>query len=290
MDNAKPIYMGIDGGGSKTKAVVVSESNGVLGTGISGPGNPLQGLEQALSSVIESAQLALVDANMADCSLDQVIAGVGLAGVNLPIWFEKVNAWQHPFKAMHLTTDLRIACLGSHRGEDGAVIITGTGSCGYFTSGKRDFIVGGHGFPHGDKGSGAWYGFQAVHYVLLALDGLSKPTLLSERLFAKFKVLNAVELVEIVAGKPASFYATLANIVFDAAEEGDVIAINIVKEGSEYINKVAGRLLAAQPNRLSMIGGLSPRVFSYLSTEIQEQLSSSLCPPEVGAALYAKQQ
>ena len=64
--------------------------------------------------------------------LKQVVAGLGLAGVNLPGLYQKINEWHHPFKEMFLTTDLHTACIGAHKGADGAVIITGTGSCADF--------------------------------------------------------------------------------------------------------------------------------------------------------------
>ena len=103
-DNNKELYLGIDGGGSKCKAVVMNEKNEILGTGISGPGNPLHGFEQATNSISESATLALKNAGLAHLALNELIAGVGLAGVNLPVLFEQMQTWQHPFKQMFLAT------------------------------------------------------------------------------------------------------------------------------------------------------------------------------------------
>ncbi|MFT5296315.1 MAG: glucosamine kinase, partial [Colwellia sp.] len=124
------IFLGIDGGGSKCKAILMSNDNKILGTGIAGPANPLHGYEQAINSIAESAKLALKNAGIDESELGNIIAGVGLAGVNLPVLFEQMSNWQHPFKKMYLATDLLIACLGAHDGKDGAVMITGTGSCG----------------------------------------------------------------------------------------------------------------------------------------------------------------
>ena len=47
----KEIFLGIDGGGSKCKAIVMSGDNKILGTGIAGPANPLHGYEQAINSI-----------------------------------------------------------------------------------------------------------------------------------------------------------------------------------------------------------------------------------------------
>ncbi|WP_448546899.1 N-acetylglucosamine kinase [Thalassotalea fusca] len=289
-DSNKQLFLGIDGGGSKCKAIIANADNEILGTGISGPANPLHGYEQAIGSITESAELALADANLEGVALNDIYAGVGLAGVNLPALFEKISNWQHPFKRMFLATDLLIACLGAHAGEDGAVMITGTGSCGFSYVNGHPYIVGAHGFPHGDKGSGAWFGLQAAKQVLLSLDNIIPPSSLNSKLLATLNVSDGLELVEVIAGKPAAYYAKLANLVFDAAEDGDELALSIVKEGASYIDHVARQLWNKQPPRMSLIGGLTPRIKPWLSAETRENLSDPISPPEIGAVLFAQQQ
>lgn len=289
-DNNKELFLGIDGGGSKCKAIVMNEDNKILGTGISGPGNPLHGFEQATNSITESAKLALKNAGLGHIKLSDLNAGVGLAGVNLPVLFKQMQAWQHPFKQMFLAHDLLIACLGAHHSNNGAVIISGTGSCGFSCVGGQEVMVGGHGFPQGDKGSGAWFGLQATKQVLLSLDGLIEHSLMNDILLKKLDCIDATSIVEKIAGKKATFYAQLANLVFDAAEQGDTIALAIVDEGAEYINSIARALLIKKPSRLSMLGGLTPRLQSKLNEAIQAQLSEPLSAPEVGSVLFARQE
>jgi glucosamine kinase len=289
-DKINELFLGIDGGGSKCKTIIMNKDNEILGTGISGPGNPLHGFEQATNSITESAKLALEDAGLAHIELHELNAGVGLAGVNLPVLFDQMAAWKHPFKQMFLATDLLIACLGAHQGSDGAVIITGTGSCGFSCIEGEYSILGAHGFPHGDKGSGAWFGLQAAKQVLLSIDGLVEPTLMNDVLLKKLNCKDDTDLVEVIAGKKATYYAQLANLVFDAAEQGDKVALSIVNEGADYINGMARTLKAKNPPRMSMIGGLTPRLKSWLAKDIQEQLAEPLSAPEVGAVLFAKQE
>lgn len=283
-------FLGIDGGGSKCKAIIVDTNNNILGTGISGPANPLHGYEQAIHSITESAELAVKDAGLVDVELKDLIAGVGLAGVNLPVLFEQMSNWQHPFKQMFLATDLLIACLGAHQGEDGAVMITGTGSCGFSYVDGHPYTLGGHGFPHGDKGSGAWFGFQAANHVLMSLDGLKEPSSINGKLLSLLNVKDGLEMVETIAGKPAAFYAKMANLVFDAAEEGDDVAKAIVAEGAGYISGVARQLAKQKPPRISLIGGLTPRIKPWLDQDVKDKLEEPLCPPEVGSVIFAQQQ
>jgi glucosamine kinase len=289
-DNNKALFLGIDGGGSKCKAIVMDENNEILGTGISGPGNPLHGVEQATDSITESALLALKDAGLTNIKLSELYAGVGLAGVNLPAQFKQMQEWKNPFKGLFLAHDLLIACLGAHHSNNGAVIISGTGSCGFSCIDEEEVMIGGHGFPQGDIGSGAWFGLQAVKQVLLSLDGIAEDSLMNEVLLTKLDCIDATSVVEKVAGKKATFFAQLANLVFDAAEQGDKVALAIVTEGAEYINSIAKVLLTKMPARISMLGGLTTRLKPWLDKKLQEKLSEPLSPPEVGAVLFARQE
>ena len=113
----KGFFLGIDGGGSKCKAIVVNENNEILGSGVSGPANPLYGFDQAIHSITTSAQLALKDAQLHHIKLNNLNVGVGLAGVNLPIQLKQMQCWQHPFKTLDIAHDLFIACYGRERGK-----------------------------------------------------------------------------------------------------------------------------------------------------------------------------
>ena len=293
-NNSKELFLGIDGGGSKCKAIIMNENNEILGSGLSGPGNPLHGFEQATNSITESAKLALKDAGLDvglnGIKLNELNAGVGLAGVNLPVLFKQMQAWQHPFKQMFLAHDLLVACLGAHHSYNGAVIISGTGSCGFSCIDEQQFMVGGHGFPQGDKGSGAWFGLQATKQVLLSLDGIVQPSLMNDILLKKLGCIDATAIVEKIVDKKATFYAQLANLVFDAAELGDKVALGIVEEGAEYINSIARILLTKKPARISMLGGLTPRLKPRIDEALQAQLSEPLSAAEVGSVLFARQE
>ncbi|GAA0789245.1 MULTISPECIES: N-acetylglucosamine kinase [Pseudomonadati] len=284
------LYIGIDGGGSKCRATIYTQDHKQIGTGVSGRANPLHGLEQTFASITESTQLALADAGLPAEACGQLVAGLGLAGVNVGHFFDKISNWQHPFKSMYLTTDLHTACIGAHNGADGAVIITGTGSCGYAHVGHQSISLGGHGFALGDKGSGAWLGLKAAEHVLLALDGFACQTALTDKLLAYFDVTDAIGIVENLAGKSSSVYAKLARIVLATAHEGDEVAIAIVQEGATYISELARRLFTINPSRFSMIGGLAEPLLTWLDDDVAIKVSPSLSPPEFGAYLFAQQQ
>lgn len=284
------LYIGIDGGGSKCRATIYTSDYRILGTGVAGRANPLHGLAQTFQSIEESTQLALADAGLGPSDSKRLIAGLGLAGVNVPRLYQDIANWDHPFASMYLTTDLHTACIGAHQGQEGAVIITGTGSCGYARVADQELFIGGHGFALGDKGSGAWLGLKASESALLDLDGFGEKTKLSQRLFEHFEVNNALGIVENLAGQSSSTYAKLARIVFESAVEKDEVALDIVKEGAGYISELARKLFAIEPPRFSMIGGLAEPLSPWLDKDVLDRMSPILQPPEWGAAFFAQQQ
>ncbi len=281
------LFIGIDGGGTKCRARIMTADQQVLGTGVGGPANPFHGVQQAIDSIRTATELAAQEAGLSPADVGELIAGVGLAGVNVPSLFTVMNNWQHPFKQMFLTTDLHIACLGAHDRDEGAVMIAGTGSCGYSFVNDQALFLGGHGFPIGDKGSGAWMGLEAIKAILLASDDLGPQTSLTESV-GEFLQAKGVMIVDKMCGAKSSEYAKLAIFVVDAADAGDQVAISIVKDGAAYMSGVARKLWATNPGRMSIIGGLAPRLIPWMDKDMAENLSPALFQPEFGAVYFAR--
>jgi glucosamine kinase len=285
-----PLYLGIDGGGSKCRVVLVTADNQLLGEGLGGPANPLRGMKVATDSILTATQQALTAAGMTFNDMARLVVGAGLAGVNMPQYFKLFSEWKHPFAEFHLTSDLHIACIGAHDGADGAVIIAGTGSCGLADVKGQLLDIGGHGFPYGDNGSGAWFGMQLVHQVLLSKDQLQAPTLLSDLLAEAIRTNATLEIVSHFMHATPTIYAKYAPLVFTAAEQGDATALQIVHQGAAFINQIALKLFELQPPRFSMIGGLAYKLVPYLDEQVQRRLTPALAAPEFGAIWYARQQ
>ena len=288
LGDTEQLFVGVDGGGTKCRACVYNSDLEIIGSGVGGPSNPFHGEAQAQASIINAIKMALVDAGLPPSSANSLIVGAGLAGVNVPAVFESMNAWQHPFKKLYLTTDLHIACLGAHNQDKGAVIVSGTGSCGYSLVNGKSTMIGGHGFLLGDKGSGAWLGLEAVKAVLLAQDNLGPQTFLN-KLISDYLNATGILIVEKLSAAKSSDYAQLARFVFEAVHHGDDVAKNILREGAAYIDALAEKLWETQPGRMAFIGGLSELLIPWLKPTVVENLSPSINPPEFGAVYFAKQ-
>tara|TARA_R110000868_G_scaffold70029_5_gene206198 strand:- start:645 stop:1526 length:882 start_codon:yes stop_codon:yes gene_type:complete len=281
-------FIGIDGGGTKCKARLEDAKGTLLAEAIAGPANAARDLEGTLNSIYAACDGLLRQVSGPAISYAQIHTGIGLAGVNLPDVKQKLLARPHPFASQTLSTDLHIACLGAHNGEDGAIIITGTGSSGASIVKQKCVEIGGHGFVVGDKGSGAWLGKMAVSYSLEVMDGILAPCTLSQYVLDKLACKTAYDLVQATLNAKPAFFAQLAPVVLNLAAEKQPAAITLVSDGAAYISQLARCLMQQAPARLSIIGGISTLLIPWLDQDIQAILSDAKLPPEAGAILLAK--
>lgn len=287
--NDDTLFLGIDGGGTKCRSLLVDARGKVMGEGLAGPANPNHGgLNKAIPSITDAAEQALVAAGLSKQDFNRVVVCAALAGVNIPSTYDAMKEWKHPFADWYVTTDLHGACLGAHGGHDGAVIVCGTGSCGFVHVNGKSELIGGHGFHLGDKGSGAWLGLEAVKAVLEAYDGLTPETVLTESLKEVFGI-SGLEIVERLNKASSSEFARMAPAIFAAADSGDAVAISIVQDGASYIDALARKLLLMNPPRFSMIGGIAAPIKKWLSVEVADQVMPPLEQPELGAIHFAKE-
>ena len=287
--NQQTLFVGVDGGGTKCRVVIANSEMQVLGRSNGGPANPYQSLNQAKQAITLAVGDAFKNAGLTQEDQGRAIVGMGLAGVNIDSVLESVNQWTLHCRRFYLTTDLQIANFAAHESQDGAVLVIGTGSSGFAQVNGKTLSIGGHGFPLGDKGSGAWIGFSAVQAALLALDGIGPSTQLSQLLEAHLST-KGLALVARLGSARQSDFAALAPLVFQAAEGADFVANSIIEEGVAYLSVVAEKLLDAGAPRIAAIGGLAPKVLPYFKPELQSAFSPALHPPEIGAVLFAREQ
>lgn len=253
------LLLGIDGGGTGCRARLTDLSGTILGEGIAGPANVRFGVELALRAVQEASLSAVTTAGLGPEALEEIYACLGLAGCTEPDLLAKARSAAPPFRASMVTSDAHIACIGAHDGDDGGIIIVGTGTCGWAVLGAEHFRVGGWGFPVSDEGSGAWLGLEALRRVLWAYDGRTRWTPLTQKLFARFDA-DAQEIVRwMTSAKPGDF-ATLAPDVVEHGTMGDPAARELMRLAAAYIEELIARLLGFGVRRLSLVGGLAQHV------------------------------
>lgn len=286
-------FIGIDGGGTKCRARLEDSKGTLLGEGVSGPANIMRDSELAKASMLDAISLAIASANTNRDSnnalgLSQCVVGAGLAGANIASAKQVFETWAHPFHSLHVLSDLHAACLGAHDGDSGAAIIIGTGSSGTVWHNNAFHDVGGHGFPIGDKASGAWLGLQAVKHTLLCLDELAPIDALATQICSALKTNDINDIVSQCATFNTHHYAALVEQMLPLLYAKDETVSALFEEGAAYIERMAQRLLARHDYPLAMIGGLSNVYSTYFSDSIKARLVACKATPQQGAIHYAK--
>jgi N-acetylglucosamine kinase-like BadF-type ATPase len=235
--------VGVDGGGTKTEAVILDGDLRVIGEGRGGPSNPLRvGLTSAAAAVQEAIDEACAGAKVRRSDLDA--AEVGLAGARRSELRERMREILLPLNIRNLevVTDADIALHGATDGAPGLVVIAGTGSicCGVNARG-RQICAGGWGPIAGDEGAGAWLARRALRAVAYASDGRGPETLLTELACNYFHVSVVDDLTTAIYA-PSITNERIAGFgkdVIEAAKRKDHIAEQIVLEGATELGLAA---------------------------------------------------
>jgi glucosamine kinase len=282
------LFIGVDGGGTGCRARIEDENEQVLGTGIAGAAALRFGIDRSFAAVTAACHAALDEAGLPHEALNEITAGVGLAGVGRKGMLEKLVAHPHPFRAVTYVNDAAIACLGAHAGRDGGIVIVGTGSIGFALVGGREIRVGGYGFPISDEGSGADLGLHAIKLALRAYDERNPATSFTREVMARFRD-DPFEAVAWMDKATATDYASFAPLVMRHADNGDPVARKIVRDAAEQIDELVRRLLECGAPRIALLGGLASPIELWLAPDVQRRIAPVEGDAVDGALLLARQ-
>lgn len=280
-------YLGIDAGGTHTRARLVSDKGELLGSGEAGAANTPSGLPQALRAIEEAYSRAIAEAGLTEAQASTIHAGMGIAGLNRRGVLEGLQAHPFPFRTTAFASDAAIANLGAHEGQDGAIVAVGTGSVGFSRIGEDVFTIGGYGFPVSDEGSGAELGLRAVRRALWARDGRIPHTPMTLEVLDRFHG-SAGEIVDWTARATPTDYAEFAPMVLAYALQGEPTAELIVRESAQRIEAIVRTLLERGAPRCCLVGGMASPMRDWLAPSIREQLHEPLGDALDGAILLAR--
>jgi glucosamine kinase len=280
------LLLGIDGGGTRCRARLTDWQGRILGQATAGPANIRYGLQESLAAVIAVTRQCLNEAALPEVH-ERIVACLALAGACEPATLLRAQAVRLPFGRAHLTSDARAACTGAHGGQDGAIVIVGTGSIGWGLVAGRKVRAGGWGFPLSDAGSGAWLGSNALAQVLHAYDGLRPWTDFLRALFHRFEV-DAYAIVRWMRTAKPRDYAAIAPLIASHAEQGDAAALELMRSAAFHIDALAVRMLQFGAPRLSLLGGFSDSIKPYLPEHTRQQLISPMGDALSGALAIAR--
>jgi glucosamine kinase len=303
------IVLGIDGGGTSTRAVVATGNGTILGFGRAGSSNYDDvGVEATQENIRLAAEQAWLQSGQALRPADAVF--LGMAGVVSDVdraIIAKIAANLHLSAggSTGIDHDIRIALAGGLALKPGIVLIVGTGSSCYGrTAEGTSCRVGGWGYLLDDGGSSYYLGLEAVRAVVRSVDGRLGPTSLVGQIMSALGVQDMQEIMHRLyhPQMPRTEIAGLAHLVLEAAQQGDTLAQKIVQDGQDELAlmvEVAARRLQFQPEDLfvTVTGGLAHSgeffkrgLYGAICAHVSgAHLQEPLLPPVLGAVLLAIQ-
>jgi glucosamine kinase len=227
--------LGIDGGGSKTLAVVADASGNECGRGIAGSANyAAVGISQAVYAIYSAVEEAV---QMAGCSLPLQAAWLGLAGIDRPGDYDILfPPLQSLAKIVHLTNDAELVLSGLPEGI-GVALIAGTGSIALGRDRHGTITrAGGWGHIIGDEGSGYDLGRLCLQVVSRAADGRGPKTTLVQSLLGHWNLNSPTDIIgRVYPDCDKATIAALSTLVFMAARDGDEVARGIVEDAAHEL-------------------------------------------------------
>jgi glucosamine kinase len=298
------IYLGIDGGGSKTTCLIGDETS-ILGTGTGAASNPVRvGEAQARETLASAIRQACTVANVAPAQIRR--ACVGLAGAAQPEIIElaqRIMAELLPGE-IRVVGDMVIALQAAFGRGPGVIVIAGTGSIAYGRNAEGQTArAGGWGFAVSDEGSGHRIGRGAVAAALRAWDeDQDSSQRLMEGILKPWGLQSRDQLVLAANATPPPDFSALFPAVLFLADAGDPIAREVLGHaGVELANLavIAIRRLFRQASNVpvAMSGGvfrsssLARQIFynSLRSQHPAAALNPSVVEPVRGALELARE-
>lgn len=297
------LVLGIDGGGTKTVAVVMDGTQQIIGRGQAGSTNwNSVGVESARANLQTVTGLALQMAGASSADLAAIC--IGASGVDRADDRARMQGWLAqlaPQAATSIHNDAVVA-LSAGTGGDvyGLVLIGGTGMIVYgFDRTGRSLRAGGTGALLGDQGSGYAIGGAILAAVMWAADGRGPDTALTQAVLSELNLTQPQELIPWTYTDLAwERFASLAPLGIRCAEERDPVALAILDKAAQGLavaaQVVADGLEMGDVFPLVMAGGLlRPGYYAELVAGKLAGIAPDITiihpqvEPAVGAALLA---
>ncbi len=300
------LFLGIDGGGTSTRALLCDERGRVLGAGTGGVANHLHaGWAGAAESVRAAVSAAQASAGLAPAPCATVFLGMAATASEETRQRWRELAQRSGFAARGETIgvdhDIRIALAGGTAGRPGIALIAGTGSSCYGRNAAgAAWQAGGWGSILDDGGGGYWLGLRAVGAAIRGDDGRGPATALRDRVLSRLQVSNLREIVTRLHDGTLERHemARLAEDVMACAAAGDAAAQELLARGAgelaAMVRAVAQKLFPDTAAEVVLAGGTAnaPQYSPIIRAALAQALPAATVvpaalPPVAGAALLA---
>jgi N-acetylglucosamine kinase-like BadF-type ATPase len=236
------LFLGVDAGGSTTRALLTTEDGEVVGAGRGGGANRWSS-GTSVSEVIAAAVREALD----DVDPGRVAVGVvAMAGslTSEDVAADVLTAWRIlglP-RSPRVVSDVLTGFAAGTTAEDGSVLVAGTGSIAAAIRGREvRKTSGGHGWLLGDEGSAVWLGLEGIRAALRALDGRGPGSRLADTVPAALGITDldavstVIRVVRAAHDRPPARLGQLAPVVLDAATAGDEVAQALADAAADHL-------------------------------------------------------
>jgi len=255
--------VGVDAGGTRTRAVVVDEEGRELaraegGAALADPHAPEQAAETIAAVSRDAADRAGVPLPCA--ALWAGVAGVGRETTRSGV--EQALARMGLAERVRVSTDVEAAAADAFGSGPGILLVSGTGSIGWGRAEDGTLgRVGGWGSLIGDEGSGYAIGLEALRRIARTVDGRGPGTELQTAVIQSLGLEDAQDLIQWAAEADKGAVAALVPVVAQASRAGDAVAGEILVMAVEDLEGHVLTLLDTlgpwtEPPRLALCGGL----------------------------------
>ncbi len=260
-------FLGLDGGGTKTDAVLLDASGRLVAQGRGGPSNPLRSsFSRAFTSLDGASAQALAAAEAEPSSVQGVVAG--LAGAWHPRVATRVAAFLTTrFRAaeIEVIADLDIALEAVADSGPAVVLIAGTGSSAFARDAAgRTARAGGWGPWFDDEGSAFAIARSALRAIAQSHDEGAAPSNFARAVGSSFARNSWPEVFDFVSRKPLERMPGVFPAVAEAADAGDETARQILDAAAADLAALAATVirrlnLGEQDFPLGRVGGVFGR-------------------------------
>ena len=248
---ARVAAIGVDGGGTKTDAVLVT-AEGQLLDRVRGGASNYQGVGRAAAQRVLVSLVERLSGSAADAGVEVAAAAYGLAGVDRPAdeaVFEAILAEAHPAGVPYdLVNDTFLILRAGAPDGVGVAVVSGTGSncVGVGRDGRRDRI-GGLGWHCGDDGAAGDIGFGGLRSAFRGEDGRGPTTRLAPMIRERLGLQRLDDVVDrLIADERRPLDGgLLAPLVFEAAAAGDEVALDVLRAAGRDLG-LSARIVASR--------------------------------------------
>lgn len=256
-------FMGVDAGGTRTRALLATTSGEVVGRGAAEGANAWSSGGSAAGAIAAAMREALGELDPGSVVGGCIAVAGGISSVPEQA-ARVVDEWQALglTGAPRIVVDVAAAYAAGTTHPRGLVLTAGTGAIAALVdSGELVRRAGGRGWLVGDEGSAVWLGVEGVRAVLLALDGRGPKTSLVEPVASVLGVPTAAGVDvptritdEVYSGSPAKL-GRLAPEVVRQAEAGDEVALVLVERAAQQLAETAFAAAGDEQPPVVVLGG-----------------------------------